>query len=442
MKITVIGTGYVGLVSGTCFAEMGNEVICVDVDSDKINKLKQGIIPIYEPGLEEMVKRNYKDERLFFLIDIREAVEKSSIIFIAVGTPPSSDGSVDMRHVFEAANDIGRYINCNKIVVNKSTVPVGTAEKVEKIIKERLISRGVKYNVDVVSNPEFLKEGAAIEDFMKPDRIVIGTENLKVAETMQELYNYFVRNGHPVIVMDVKSAEMTKYVANSMLAMKISFMNEMANICEKVGADIDLVRKGIGADSRIGYKFLYPGPGYGGSCFPKDVQALIKTAEEIGCCADILEAVEGVNKRQKNILIDKVISHFGNDLSNQVFAVWGLSFKPKTNDIRQAPSITIINGLIERGADIQAYDPEAMEESKKVLGFKNITYCKTNYDALINANALLIITEWGIFRNPDFDKIKTLLKEPIIFDGRNLYKPEEMKKLGLTYYSIGRKDIT
>lgn len=441
MKITIIGTGYVGLVSGTCFAEMGNEVICLDIDHDKINNLKKGILPIYEPGLEEMISRNFHDQRLFFSTDVKDAVEKSDIIFIAVGTPSKADGTVEMKYVYEAASNVGKYMNDYKIVVSKSTVPIGTGEKISKLIRKELESRKANYDFDVASNPEFLKEGAAIEDFMKPDRIVVGTDNPKVVETIQELYGYFVRNGHPVLIMDIKSAEMTKYVANAMLATKISFINEMAAICEHVGADIDLVRKGIGADTRIGYKFLYPGPGFGGSCFPKDVLALTKTAEECGCEADILKAVNSVNKRQKQILVNKVKKYYGNDLRGRTFAVWGLAYKPKTNDMREAPSITIINGLLERGAKICAYDPEARNEAKKIFISDMVSYASNNYEALYGADALVIITEWGIFRNPDFIKIKQFLKEPVIFDGRNLYNIDEMEKLGFTYMSIGRKNL-
>lgn len=441
MKITIVGTGYVGLVSGICFAEMGNEVICLDIDFNKINNLQKGIVPIYEPGLEEMIGRNFKEHRLFFSTDVRDGVEKSDIIFIAVGTPPKADGTVEMRYIYEVASNIGRYMDGYKIIVNKSTVPVGTGEKVGELIHQQLKTRNVDFAFDVASNPEFLKEGAAIEDFMKPDRIVIGTENPKVAETMQELYSYFVRNGHPILVMDVKSAEMTKYAANAMLATKISFINEMAAICESVGADIDLVRKGIGADSRIGYKFLYPGPGFGGSCFPKDVLALTRTAEECGCGADILKAVDNVNKRQKQKLLNKITKYYGDDLTGKTFAIWGLSFKPKTNDMREAPSVTVINGLLERGAKIRAYDPQAMDEARKIFKSDSVSYHSNNYEALFEADALVIITEWGIFRNPDFIKIKQLLKAPVVFDGRNLYKLEEMKNLGFTYFSIGRKDV-
>ncbi len=438
MKLSVIGTGYVGLVTGTCLAEMGNNVICADIDDEKINKLNSGTVPIYEPGLDEMVKRNLAEQRLSFTTDLKDAVENSLIVFIAVGTPPNEDGSVDMQYVHKAADDIGKYMNGYKIIVDKSTVPVGTAEKVKAIIKKQLDARGETHAFDVVSNPEFLKEGAAIEDFMKPDRIVVGTDNPKTAEVMQELYKYFVRNGHTTIVMDVKSAEMTKYVANAMLATKISFINEMANICERVGADIEWVRKGIGGDSRIGYKFLYPGPGFGGSCFPKDIKALIKTAEESGCNAKILEAVKDVNELQKHVLIKKVLSHYGDDLTGKTFAVWGLSFKPKTNDMRESPSITVVNGLLAGGASVQAYDPQAVEEARKIFSSDKVKYSANYYEALKNADALVIVTEWGMFRHPDFDAIKALMKEPVIFDGRNLYNPSEMKDLGFVYYSIGR----
>lgn len=439
MKLSVIGTGYVGLVSGTCFAEIGNEVICLDIDKDKIEQLNKGIVPIYEPGLKEMIHRNINEKRLFFTSSPKEAIEMSDIIFIAVGTPQQPDGTVEMKYIFEAVNDICQYINGYKIIVNKSTVPVGTGERVNALIKEQLKKRNLNYNFDVVSNPEFLKEGAAIEDFMKPDRIVIGTDNIKVSEIMKELYGYFVRNGHSLLIMDVKSAEMTKYAANAMLATKISFINEIANVCEKLGADIDLVRKGMGADTRIGYKFLNPGPGFGGSCFPKDVLALTKIAEECGSEADILKAVTSVNHKQKQVLVKKAIAHFGDDLKGKIFAIWGLSYKPKTNDMREAPSITIINSLLEKGATIYAYDPEAMDEAKRIFKSDKVVYCSNNYQALNKADALIIITDWNMFRNPDFDKIKQSLKSPVIFDGRNLYNPEEMKNLGFIYYSIGRR---
>jgi UDPglucose 6-dehydrogenase len=440
MKLCIVGTGYVGLVTGTCFAEMGNDVICVDNDISKIEMLKNGSIPIWEPGLEDMVKKNSVQGRLNFTTDIEEAVEKSEICFIAVGTPPDEDGSADLQYVLAVAGDIAKYMNGNKIVIDKSTVPVGTADLVSKKIAEVLAKRQVDYKFDVVSNPEFLKEGAAIEDSMKPDRVVIGTENPETAEIMRKLYSPFARSHEKVIVMSVRSAEMTKYAANAMLATKISFMNDIANLCEKMGADIHEVRHGIGSDSRIGYKFIYPGVGYGGSCFPKDVQALVQMALKQDTHVRILEAVEDVNNDQKKVMIKKVQQHFGEDLSGKVFAIWGLAFKPQTDDMREAPSITIINGLLEAGAKIQAYDPVTITESKRIFGKNNsITYFEDNFSALENADAMLLVTEWHQFRFPDFQKVKSLLKQPVIFDGRNQYNPKELREKGYVYYSIGRK---
>jgi UDPglucose 6-dehydrogenase len=440
MKLCIVGTGYVGLVTGTCFAEMGNDVICVDNDISKIEMLKNGSIPIWEPGLEDMVKKNSVQGRLNFTTDIKEAVEKSEICFIAVGTPPDEDGSADLQYVLAVAGDIAKYMNGNKIVIDKSTVPVGTADLVSKKIAEVLAKRQVDYKFDVVSNPEFLKEGAAIEDSMKPDRVVIGTENPETAEIMRKLYSPFARSHEKVIVMSVRSAEMTKYAANAMLATKISFMNDIANLCEKMGADIHEVRHGIGSDSRIGYKFIYPGVGYGGSCFPKDVQALVQMALKQDTHVRILEAVEDVNNDQKKVMIKKVQQHFGEDLSGKVFAIWGLAFKPQTDDMREAPSITIINGLLEAGAKIQAYDPVTITESKRIFGKNNsITYFEDNFSALENADAMLLVTEWHQFRFPDFQKVKSLLKQPVIFDGRNQYNPKELREKGYVYYSIGRK---
>ncbi|HPR18882.1 MAG TPA: UDP-glucose/GDP-mannose dehydrogenase family protein [Candidatus Cloacimonadota bacterium] len=440
MNLTVIGTGYVGLVTGTCFAEMGNNVICVDNDKHKIEMLLNGKIPIWEPGLEEMVANNFKQKRLHFTMDVKWAVENSDICFIAVGTPPGEDGSADLQYVLAVAKNIATYMNGHKIVVDKSTVPIGTAEKVKATVQKILDERKVDYTFDVVSNPEFLKEGDAINDSMKPDRVVVGTDNPQCAEIMRELYAPFARTKDKVIVMSVKSAEMTKYAANAMLATKISFINDISRLCEKVGADVQEVRNGIGADSRIGYKFIYPGIGYGGSCFPKDVKALIKIAEEVGMEARVLQAVEAVNDDQKKWLAEKVIAHFGKDLSGKTFAVWGLSFKPKTDDMREAPSRTVIRMLIDAGAKIQAYDPVAMEEAKRVLGDEpNISYAEGNYEALRDADALLLLTEWNQFRYPDFQAIKDRLKQPVIFDGRNQYNPAEMKELGFTYFAIGRK---
>ena len=440
MKLTVIGTGYVGLVSGTCFAEMGNDVICVDNNKDKIDGLNSGKIPIWEPGLEEMVHRNAEGGRLTFTTNIKDAVENSDICFIAVGTPPDEDGSADLQYVLAVARDIAKYMNGYKVLIDKSTVPVGTADKVKATVQKILDERGVKYKFDVVSNPEFLKEGDAINDSMKPDRVVVGTDSEECAELMRELYTPFARSHEKLIIMSVRSAEMTKYTANAMLATKISFMNDIANLCELTGADINEVRHGIGSDSRIGYKFIYPGVGYGGSCFPKDVKALIKMANKIGTETRVLQAVEDVNNDQKSILVYKVLDHFGEDLSELTFAVWGLSFKPKTDDMREAPAITIIEGRIEAGAVVQAYDPVAMDEANRVFGDNpKIKYTHGNYDALKGADALLLITEWNQFRYPDFDKMKNLLKTPVIFDGRNQYNPKELKEKGFTYYGIGRQ---
>ncbi|RLC55086.1 MAG: UDP-glucose 6-dehydrogenase [Candidatus Cloacimonadota bacterium] len=439
MKLTVIGTGYVGLVSGTCFAEMGNDVICVDNDKNKIDKLNNGKIPIWEPGLEDMVHRNVEGGRLTFTTNIKDAVENSDICFIAVGTPPDEDGSADLQYVLAVAGDIAKYMNGYKVIIDKSTVPVGTADKVKKTVQEILDERGVNHKFDVVSNPEFLKEGDAINDSMKPDRVVVGTDSEECVELMRELYTPFARSHEKLIIMSVRSAEMTKYTANAMLATKISFMNDIANLCELTGADISEVRHGIGSDSRIGYKFIYPGVGYGGSCFPKDVKALIKMAEGIGTETRVLQAVEDVNDDQKSVLVHKVKKHFGEDLSGLTFAVWGLAFKPKTDDMREAPAITIINGLIEAGAVVQAYDPVAMDEANRVFGDNSkIKYTHGNYDALKGADALLLITEWNQFRYPDFDKMKNLLKTPVIFDGRNQYNPKELKEKGFAYYGIGR----
>ncbi len=440
MKLAVVGSGYVGLVTGACFAEMGSEVICVDNDNAKITMLLSGQIPIYEPGLEDMVKRNAAEGRIAFTQDIKAAVEQSQIIFVAVGTPPDEDGSADLQYVLAVARDIASYMNEYKIVVDKSTVPVGTADLVRHEMQKVLDDRGCNLSFDVVSNPEFLKEGAAIDDFMKPDRVVVGVEHDKVGDTMRELYAPFNMSRDRVIVMSVRSAEMTKYAANAMLATKISFMNEVAILCEKLGADVNEVRNGIGSDSRIGYKFIYPGVGYGGSCFPKDVKALIHMAKKAGIDPKVMTAVEDRNDAQKHILINKVKAHFGDNLTDKTFAVWGLAFKPQTDDMREAPSIVIINGLIEAGAKVIAYDPVAINEAKHRLGDKSgLSYASNQYDALKQADALLLITEWHQFRHPDFMKIKTLLKTPYIFDGRNQYDPEHLKQLGFTYYGIGRK---
>jgi UDPglucose 6-dehydrogenase len=439
MRLAVIGTGYVGLVTGTCFAEMGNHVICVDNDPRKIELLNNGGIPIWEPGLEEMVQNNASQGRLSFTMDIKDAVEKSDILFIAVGTPPDEDGSADLQYVLAVATDIATHMQGHKIIVDKSTVPIGTADKVRAKVQGILDERGVDYTFDVVSNPEFLKEGDAINDSMKPDRVVVGTDCPKCAEVMRELYTPFARSREKVIVMSVRSAEMTKYAANAMLATKISFMNDIAQLCERVGADVHEVRHGIGSDSRIGYKFIYPGVGYGGSCFPKDVKALIQIAKEVKMQARVLQAVEEVNDDQKMVLASKVKKHFGEDLSGKTFAVWGLAFKPKTDDMREAPAITIINALIEAGAKVQAYDPVAMEEAQRRFGENpSISYAEGNYEALRNADALLLVTEWNQFRYPDFQAIKDRLNEPVIFDGRNQYNPKELREMGFTYYGIGR----
>ena len=439
MKIAVIGTGYVGLVTGTCFAHMGNEVICVDIDEKKIENLKKGIIPIYEPGLKEMVLENYEKKTLFFTTDIKEALDRSNICFIAVGTPQGEDGSADLQYVLAVAKDIGKNITKHTFVIDKSTVPVGTADKVKKTIQDELDKRKSKLTFDVISNPEFLKEGGAIEDFMKPDRVVIGANSQEAFDVMKELYAPFTKNHDRFIAMDIKSAEMTKYAANSILATKISFMNEMANICERVGADINKVRVGIGSDSRIGYSFIYPGCGYGGSCFPKDVQALIKTAKDYGYEPKILESVEKVNMQQKKILVQKVLKIFGDDLKNKTFAIWGLSFKPETDDMREATSIVVINELTKRGAKIKAYDPKAIKEAQEfyLKDNKNIEYKNSKYDTLDNSDAMILITEWKEFRSPDFDEIAKRLKNKIIIDGRNQYNAKRLQDLGFKYYQIG-----
>ena len=439
MKITVIGTGYVGLVSGTCLAEVGNDVLCLDLDRNKIDILKQGGIPIYEPGLEDMVKRNVAAGRLRFTTDVAESVAHGTIQFIAVGTPPDEDGSADLQYVVAAARNIGRHMQDYKVVVDKSTVPVGTADRVRAALQEELDSRGVKLDFSVVSNPEFLKEGAAVEDFMRPDRIVVGTDDDRATQLMRTLYAPFQRSHERLIVMDIKSAELTKYAANAMLATRISFMNELANLAEKLGADIEHVRQGIGSDPRIGYQFLYPGCGYGGSCFPKDVQALQRTATEHGFDLKVLNAVEAVNDAQKSVLLQKIAAHFGQDLSGRHFALWGLAFKPNTDDMREAPSRVVIEGLWARGATVTAYDPVAVHETQRIYGDDaRLRYAESPMDALKDADALVIVTEWKVFRSPDFTDIKARLKHPVIFDGRNLYEPETVRAQGLDYYAIGR----
>lgn len=439
MKIAVIGTGYVGLVTGTCFAEMGNHVVCVDVDEKKIERLNQGIIPIYEPGLEQLVLDNAKKKTLEFSTSLSYALDKAVIAFIAVGTPMGEDGSADLRYVLAVASSIGQTMTSPLIVVDKSTVPVGTAHKVQQTIHHELTQRHLSLSFDVVSNPEFLKEGAAVEDFMKPDRVVVGVESEHALQIMKELYAPFTRNHERFIAMDVRSAEMTKYAANAMLATKISFMNEIANICERVGADVNKVRIGIGSDSRIGYSFIYPGCGYGGSCFPKDVQALAKTAKDYGYLPRILDAVEAVNYDQKKVISQKVIQRFGENLTNKTFAIWGLSFKPETDDMREASSITVINELCSRGATVVAYDPKAMHEAQTcyLVNIPSVHYATSKYEALKNADALILLTEWKEFRSPDFEEIKTILNTPIIFDGRNQYSMEKLALLGFEYHQIG-----
>lgn len=441
MRLAVVGTGYVGLVTGTCFAEMGNDVICVDTNSEKIDKLNKGIIPIYEPNLENMVQSNYNAKRLSFTTDIKFALEKSKLCFIAVGTPMGLDGSADLQYVLTVAKEIGKYMTHHMYVVDKSTVPVGTADKVRNVIQEELNLRNSNLTFDVISNPEFLKEGSAVSDCMKPDRVVIGSDNDEALNVMRELYIPFIRNTERFISMDIKSAEMTKYAANCMLATKISFINEISNICEKVGADINKVRLGIGSDSRIGYSFIYPGCGYGGSCFPKDVEALIKTSKEYGYTAKILESVEEVNQYQKTVIAKKVVKRFGENLTGKTFAVWGLAFKPETDDMRESSAITIINELTKRGAKIKAYDPKAIEEAKicYLKDNKNVEYVYSKYSALKQADALILVTEWKEFRSPDFEEISKRLNNKIIFDGRNQYDRNSLQKLEFEYYQIGAK---
>jgi UDPglucose 6-dehydrogenase len=439
MKITIFGSGYVGLVTGTCLAEVGNDVICMDIDETKIAKLQQGIIPIYEPGLEAMVKENQAEGRLRFTSNVKEAVDHGLFQFIAVGTPPDEDGSADLQYVLAVAKSIAEHMEDYRVVIDKSTVPVGTADKVKKVMQDILANRGKSLEFDVVSNPEFLKEGAALNDFMKPDRIVVGTDNPRTAELLKALYAPFNRSVERVITMDIRSAELTKYAANAMLATKISFMNELANLAEYLGADIENVRHGIGSDSRIGYSFIYPGCGYGGSCFPKDVKALERTAKEQGYHAELLNAVENVNNRQKHRLFEKINTHYQSNVKGKVFAVWGLAFKPNTDDMRDAPSRVVIESLIAAGATIQAYDPEAMEEAHRIFGNNpSIKYSQSPKEAIQNADALVIVTEWKQFRSPDFDLLNSSLKDSVIFDGRNMYEPSIVKRSGLTYFAIGR----
>jgi len=437
MNICVVGTGYVGLVCGVCFAQMGNQTVCVDIDETKIDALKRGISPIYEPGLEEMLLESYQNKTLDFTTDIKRGIKDADVIFIAVGTPMGEDGSADLQYVLHVAKDIGRFMQHYTVVVDKSTVPVGTASLVRETISSELLDKRIDF--DVVSNPEFLKEGAAINDFLHPDRVVVGADSQKAMEIMHELYSPFMKQRDAFIGMDVKSAEMTKYAANAMLATKISFMNEMSQICERVGADINEVRKGIGSDSRIGYSFIYPGCGYGGSCFPKDVQALAKTARKFGYIPRLLEAVEAVNDEQKHVIPKKVTDRFGEDLSGRVFTVWGLSFKPETDDMREASSITIIKDLTSRGATIVAYDPKAIHEAKShyLKNNNQVFYVHDKYEALKGADALILITEWPEFRSPDFSKMKELLKTYVFFDGRNQFSKDKMEKIGFEYFQIG-----
>lgn len=433
MNLAVIGSGYVGLVAAACFAETGNQVICMDKDEEKIKKLKKGIIPIYEPGLTEIVEKNYQQGRLQFTTDMKKTVEQSDIIFIAVGTPSDEDGSADLTHVLEVARSIAKNMNGSKIVVNKSTVPVGTA----KLVKET-IQKETSYPVEVVSNPEFLKEGAAVEDFMYPDRVVIGTSNPRTAEIMQELYSPFVRTGNPIMIMDEVSAELTKYAANSLLATKISFINEIANLCDRVGADVEKVRKGIGSDKRIGYAFIFPGVGYGGSCFPKDVKALISTGKKFNYNLRILQAVEAVNNDQKTYLIPKILKYYNHDVKGKTFTIWGLSFKPKTDDMREASSREIIQALKREGAQIKAHDPVALQEARRLKLHEVATLYEDNYEALRDSDGLILVTEWLEYREPNFSKIKSLMRKAVIFDGRNIYNPEKVRALGFDYFAVGR----
>ena len=436
MKITVVGTGYVGLVTGACFAEVGIEVTCVDIDQNKIDNLNKGILPIWEPGLEEVVERNVAKERLKFTTKLSESLDDVSVVFGAVGTPPDEDGSADLKYVIQVAKEVGTHMKDYLLMVTKSTVPVGTAELVRKAMKEALDSRGANIPFDVVSNPEFLKEGAAVDDFLKPDRIVVGVDSKRAEDMMSKLYKPFTMNGHPVIFMDIVSSEMTKYTANSMLATKISFMNDIANLCEIVGADVNMVRKGIGSDRRIGKYFIYPGTGYGGSCFPKDVKALIKTSDDLGYSMEVLKSVEKVNERQKSILFEKAMKYYNGNLKGKTFALWGLSFKPQTDDMREAPSLVIIEKLLDAGANVKAYDPVAMEEAKHKLGDR-IEYHDDMYEALIDCDGLILVTEWPEFKFPNLSIMKKLIAKPVIFDGRNIYDAAELKENGFEYTGIG-----
>jgi len=433
MNIAVVGTGYVGLVAGSCFAESGNDVICVDNNAEKVAKLREGGIPIYEPGLPELVERNMREERLSFTTDLAEAVKKSLVIFLAVGTPTTPSGAADLSSVFAVATGIGKAMDRYKVVVTKSTVPVGTTHKIRELIRKE-----TNQPFDVVSNPEFLKQGAAVEDFMKPDRVIVGSDDPRAGEILRDLYAPFVRTGNPVMMVDIRTAEIVKYAANAFLAARISFMNEIANLCDVVGADVDMVRKGLASDSRIGPAFLFPGVGYGGSCFPKDTRALIETGREHDYAMRILEAVHAVNTEQPTRFVEKVAAHFGGELKGKRFGVWGLAFKPRTNDMRDAPAIPIVEKLLAAGASVSAYDPEAMEEAKRIFGSR-VQYCSSNYACLDGVDALLLITEWQAFRNPNFERMKSLMRHPVIFDGRNLYDAEHLRPLGFTYYGVGKR---
>lgn len=443
MNLAIVGTGYVGLVTGTCFSEMGHTVACVDIDEAKIAALQKGVIPIYEPGLEDMVASNVKQGRLTFTTDMKQAVEDALFVFIAVGTPPMEDGTADLQYVLSVAQSTAKAMNGYKIIVTKSTVPVGTAQKVRETVRSQLEARGEDFEFDVVSNPEFLREGSAIDDFMNPDRIVIGCDDPRTLVLMRELYAVFARDGRPIITMNTTSSEMTKYAANSMLAAKISFINEIAAICERVGADVEDVRQGIGSDNRIGYQFIHPGIGYGGSCFPKDVKALISASKAAGYTPELLDAIEAVNERQKGSIVEKIKAYYGgDDLSGKRFALWGLSFKPETDDIREAPSLVIIDALLKSGAQVQAYDPKAMDEAKRLFGQPDgLTYATDNYEALADCDALILVTEWSFFHNPDYDRVKKQLKAPVIFDGRNIYSPATMQAFGFDYFPIGREPV-
>ncbi len=439
MKVTIFGSGYVGLVTGACFADAGNDVVCVDIDAERVEQLRRGEVPIYEPGLDDMLAFNHEEGRLRFTADPAEGVRHGLFQFIAVGTPADEDGSADLRHVLSVARSIGQHMADYRIIVDKSTVPVGTADQVRSAVGEELAARGESIDYDVVSNPEFLKEGAAIDDFVKPDRIIVGTDNPRTGELMKALYAPFNRSHDRLISMDVRSAELTKYASNAILATKISFMNELSSLAERLGADIEQVRVGMGSDPRIGYAFIYPGCGYGGSCFPKDVKALTQTAHEHGYRPELLEAVESVNARQKQVLVDRIHDHFDGDLSGRTFAVWGLAFKPNTDDMREAPSRVVMEALWDAGASVQAYDPEAMDEAERLYGERDdLVLCDNLYDAVEDADALVVCTEWHVFRSPDFERIRDALRQPLIFDGRNVYPPSVMASLGFTYYGMGR----